>query len=232
MHRILLKLIGCGFLLASGAVGQAQSSARVLQTKGRKAIVVFEESGLVSRGDRIVVETRPMLRGNSETGTRENFISGSGSLAMISIETEKENIPTEKEESTEVRLEGKYGWNQGLYEYGPVLSYESTTIDSDSSSDMSFGGFFDYNFYKPNVSGQKLVPTAGTQISFISTDEDSQSGSGFGFTTYIGGKYFHLTSNLAFTGFFNIDYESVSFSNGKTVSSMGPRVSVGLSQYF
>lgn len=230
MSRISLSFC---FLFSFALVqSEAQTTARVLKVKGRKAIVELDDTGLLQRGDEIIVESRSASLQQYDTGSRKNSISGSGSFASISTETERDNVPNEKVETTTFTLEGRYGWNIGVYEYGPVLSYSSSTVDSDNSSNLSLGGFFDYNFYKANKPGVQLVPTSGVQVSFLSANADSQSGSGFGFTTYIGAKYFLLTQSLAFTGYLNIDYQSVSFANNKTETSIGPRLSVGLSQYF
>ncbi|MEO0334940.1 MAG: hypothetical protein AAF202_01000 [Pseudomonadota bacterium] len=169
IQNLLLLVVSASFCFSClvGFDAKAQVSAQVLKSKGRKAIIEVTSGERLEPGDEIEIRFADELVAKGEqatVGSRGNSISGEFTFGTTSTNTERANVPDSQSEVSTFALTGRYGWNSGKYEYGPSLTYEGQTVDSENISSGRWGGFFEYNFMKPNKSGVEFVPTAGLSL--------------------------------------------------------------------
>ena len=214
----------------------AQTSARVLKSKGRKAIIEVTSGERFQPGDELEIRFADEVGSNSYSsslvGGRANSIAGDFAFTQSSIKTERDNVPSTDSQSSNFVFSGRYGWNSGLYEFGPQVSYDGATVDGENISSMRLGGFFEYNFIEANRPGVELVPTTGVSFEYLSATLDSSSGTGIGLSVFVGGKYYILSDSLAFTGFLTINQDTITYANNRKDSSQTTGLRVGLAQYY
>src|SRR5689334_3316193 len=122
-----MKFIILFFSLFASGLSFAAERGVIQQMKGKRAIVQFEKDIPFSVGQKVYL--------NSEDGTelgvnkelrnpleRKNSISLDTEIYSTEIETKVSRV-TSKTTITGYSLSGRYGWNQGQYEYGPFFSY-------------------------------------------------------------------------------------------------------------
>jgi hypothetical protein len=214
----------------------AQMAAKVLKAKGNKAIIQVISGDRLERGDELEIhfagDSLAISSSGLTLGTRAHSISGELSFSSTSTTIERANVPNSDEQQSAFAIDGKYGWNSGDYEFGPLLTYNGTTVDGENISSLRVGGFLEYNFLSPNRPGVELVPATGLSFELLNATLDSSSGSGYGLTVYLGGKYFMLSDSLAFTGFLTFNQDNISYANDRKDTSQTTGLRFGIAQYF
>lgn len=230
MKQLLIALL----VIGSGSLCFAQQ-AKVIKVKGQQAIVQFPKGVTPSVGQSIDVggggggfESDSGSHGGGSTGPRDHLLGISGSLSMLNRSTSGSGTSAS---ATIFKLDGRYGWNEKIMEYGPLASFEMQSGDaSTKSTTIRIGGFFDYNLV-PNVSGADLVYGAGGEAYFGQQKPDvGDSYTLMGFAAGGFGKWFLLKNTAALRG--DVQFEYDRYSSSITITYMGLVAKVGLSVYF
>ena len=220
-YRVLLPLWAVAIAWLFGPAHAQAQTAAVTKVKGRSAVVQFPEGYEPEVGDSI------NLKNSSKGGPRGQTIALSGSLSFLS------NSQTTKS-TMSIALDGRYGWNMGEYEFGPIAVFAYSNSDARSARTFGGGGFFDFNFI-PNTPGTEMVYGAGADFtarsSTTSTASVENSSSEMAFFGGVFAKWF-LYGNFAFRGDGGFSYTVANQNNGTTVNSSGVLVKVGLQVYF
>lgn len=216
------------FLFSSEGFSQ---QAKVVKVQGRRAIVQFPDDARPRVGQIIDLSaggTSISGGGSSNTGDRSKIIGGSAELSNLT--------PSGSSTSgTVFAVEGRYGWNNGMMEYGALgsLTYASSTATS--LRILSVGGFFDYNLV-PNTPGTEIVYGGAALGKFgqISLTTGATERSGTLMTIEVGGqlKWFPLGNTVAVRGDVLYRMESVSDTVRGFASGSGLVAKAGLYVYF
>lgn len=222
-----------GFFSPSTATAQ---TAKVIKVSGKKAIVQFPDDARPRVGQTIELGgggMQSMDGGGSHSsgggaGSRSMIVGGSAELSSLT--------PSGSSTSTTVfGVDGRYGWNAGIMEYGGIgyLAYSSTT--GSSNRKLEAGGFFDYNLV-PNTSGTEIVygGMAVAKFGQLSRTTGSNEISGTLMTLELGGqlKWFPLGNSIAIRGDVLYRIESVGDSVKALASGSGLVAKAGFYIYF
>ncbi|CAN5575450.1 hypothetical protein BH10BDE1_BH10BDE1_32920 [soil metagenome] len=217
-----------------GAAPAIAQQAKVIKVQGKKAIVQFPDDSRPRVGQ--IIELAPSgavsMSGTAGSG------GGTGSRAMIvggSAELSSLTPSGGSTSTTTFAVDGRYGWNMGVMEYGALgtISYASTT--GSSRRLLSAGGFFDYNLV-PNTPGTEIVygGMAVGKFGSAATSSGSAEVSGTVMTLEVGGqlKWFPLGNSVAIRGDVLYRIESVSDTIKASSSGSGLVARGGLYVYF
>ncbi len=205
--------------------------ATVKKVQGRKAIVEFPPDAKPYVG-----QTLDMGGGGGDGGASASGGGGSGGSRdkTIGFGGEFSSLSTDGNSVTTIALSGRYGWNYGSYEFGPVAEFSSLSSTGSSRTTFGGGGFFDYNLV-PNIAGAEFVYGAGAEgtYSMVSTDNNGNSGSESVMGIFAGGflKWFALGNSVAIRGDggFSMDNHS---SESRSYSASGFVIKGMLQVYF
>lgn len=221
---------------------QAQS-VRVTKVSGKKAIVVRESGpplkvGMVLNGeggdelgDSDLDASGGASGGGKSSGSRGHTLGGGASLSTTSTDT-----GTAKNNSTQIDLDARYGWNKKVMEFGPHfrLGRSSTKVGNTDTSSTTFGlgGFFDYNF-QPNVPGAEMIWAAGATLDWRNSSTSSGGSDSSTIDFFIGPalKWFPLGNSVAVRIDAGLDYARTS-TNTVTSTAMTFLARAGLQVYF
>jgi hypothetical protein len=228
MKHLLIALLV--FTTASFAQGQ---TAKVIKVKGQQAIVQFPAGTVPQVGQQLD------LGGGSVSDADGNAMPGLGSRKnLIGLGVNQlyflNNSATSKS-VTGIKLNGRYGWNTGRMEFGPIATLEYESRDNSSTRLMAIGGFFDYNF-TPNISGQKLVYAATGDLSFgqLSEKQGSFEPTSTIINLFVGGtvKWFGLSDHFALRADAGFNLQRSTPDSGDATSLAGAMVRAGIANYF
>lgn len=141
-----LRLTLCTLIFTTSSLGFAQK-IKVTKVKGNQAVVEFSGSRLQAGQ---TYDLNSSLLPDVISSLRKNVISVSASLLNVKADTAL------AETQTNISLSGKYGWNMGSFEFGPVGSFESNGSQSTTQSSFKMGGFGDYNMIS-NTPGEVFI---------------------------------------------------------------------------
>jgi len=148
-----------------GAMSFSSSSfaqkIKVKKIKGNQAIVEFPASSPLQPGR--VYELNSVddmgTSQDSDSESRNHVIALSFSFASY-----KSNTVGATNDSL-ITGSGKYGWNLGSVEFGPVVSVQTETTSGLTSTSLLGGVFGDYNLI-PNSSGEIFIYGLGAIVDF------------------------------------------------------------------
>ena len=226
---VSLTILVLTLLPTSQSFGQ---QAKVIKVKGKQAIVAFPDGMAPQVGQLLNISdgSNDVSMKAPSAGSRGHQIGFLADISMVSSSTNGQSATNTSLSATNL----KYGWNQGIMEYGPtgVLSY--STGGGQTSTTIGGGGFFDYNLV-PNKIGNDFVWGFGGSAGISQTSVSN----GFSTSTtaydLFGGaqaKYFPFGNSIAVRADAGLDYSSSSTSPGFTSTSVGLHVKGGLSAYF
>lgn len=228
MKHLLSSLL----VLASMSLASVQAHAdyaKVIKVKGQQAIVQFPPGTPPVVGEMVPVGDSAQTEGGSHSGrgSRAHLLAVAGSIFFT-------NNSATSNSTTGFRLQGRYGWNQEVFEFGPLaeLDYSSTT--GQSSRTLLGGGFFDFNFV-PNKPGIPTIYGVGAtaDVGQVSTTTGSTDVSSSQFDLFVGGnvKWFGLSENVALRGDAGFSMSRTSV-NGTATTNSGLLIQGGLAFYF
>ncbi|MBV2167946.1 MAG: hypothetical protein KUL82_04485 [Bdellovibrio sp.] len=196
---------------------------KVRKVKGNQAVVEFA-GGRLEQGQVYELTHDEFSEPSEASSSRKYVVAMSFSL----MNTKSDAASAENE--TDITLAGKFGWNMGTYEVGPLLSYSSDATGSITTTLYRLGGFADYNMI-PNISGEAFLYGVGGTGSF--GQRDSGSGSKVDIMDFFVGpfmKWFPTGSNVGFRMDAGYIYQKQSGIGESTVS--GLNLAAGLMAYF
>lgn len=212
--------------LASFAHAQ---QAKVIKVKGQQAIVQFPPGTPPVVGEMIPVGGEAQTESGAHTGrgSRAHYLAAGGTIYFT-------NNSATSNSTTGFTLDGRYGWNQEIFEFGPLvtIAYESTT--GSSSRKLAAGGFFDFNLVA-NKPGVPTVYGVGAYADFgqSSTTTGSTDQTSSLVDVFVGGnvKWFGLADNVALRGDagFSLGRSSI---NGQATTNSGLLIKGALAFYF
>lgn len=148
-NRLILSFF-TAFTITS--LSHAAESFTVKKTKGRQAVI--ESSIPLVEGETYIIQTSKQSGLISEDVTyprsnrsRENSFSAGINSSFFKADNLQEH---------QIDIEGRYGWNFGDYEVGPLLHIGLLDEGAGFNTDFYVGGYFDYNI-TPNVGREEMV---------------------------------------------------------------------------
>lgn len=154
--RLLLSFI-TAFTITS--LSQATETFTVKKTKGRQAVI--ESSTPLIEGETYIIQTSKQSGLISEDVTyprsnrsRENSFSAGINSSFFKADNLQEH---------QIDLEGRYGWNFGDYEVGPLIHVKLLDEGAGLNTDFYVGGYFDYNI-TPNVGRTDMIYGLTAQV--------------------------------------------------------------------
>ncbi|WII73787.1 hypothetical protein QJS83_07845 [Bdellovibrio sp. 22V] len=219
MKKWLLVLSVLAFSSASYA-----QKIKVRKVKGNQAIVDFAGGTLVPgqvyelAGD--VFETSP------GSMSRKYVVALS-----FSLENTKSDA-SGAENETDITLTGRFGWNFGNIEVGPLGSYSSNANGPITTNIYKVGAFGDYNLIA-NTPGESFLYGVGGTASFGQIDTGTGSKPNL-MDFFVGpfAKWFPSGSNVGFRADLGFIYQKQSGGIGGDVTVSGLSTSAGLIAYF
>lgn len=241
-HLLLIALLvffsGGSFCLAQ----KTNQKAKVIKVKGLQAIVQFPKGSEPEPGQIIDLggggdggdghETSADFGGSGRiagsTGPRHHLLGVSGVFGALNTSISGGGSSTN---TTLFNVEGRYGWNAGEMEYGPLAAIAYTSAAGSSVTALSGGGFFDYNFV-PNTVVNEFVYGIGGEASFgRSTPSTGTSSTVMGFDAGGFGKWFILGTPTALRTDLVFRYSQTT-TGSLTSTTSGVLAKIGLSTYF
>jgi hypothetical protein len=223
MKKSFLSRAALAFILLTIAMPTWAQKIKVRKVKGNQAVVDF--SGEPLQNGQVYELTSESFSEPTSGGSRDHVIG-----LQASFSSGKFDSAGAKSE-TVISLQGRYGWNHGTYEFGPLVGYSSTNSSGTTISTIRGGAFGDFNLV-PNSAGEAFVYGAGGSATFGSND----SGSGVTRTTmsFAAGpfvKLFNLSGSFAIRldGLYQYDKYS---GNGGDATYSGFLLLAGFSNYF
>lgn len=223
-------LIVAGLTVGVATTASAQQ-AKVVKVSGKKAIVQFPDDVRPKVGQMID------LGGGGGESSSGGGGGGDGSRAMIiggSAELSSLSSSGSSSSTTTLGVTGRYGWNGGDMEYGPLGTITYVSATGSSARVLEVGGFFDYNLIANNP-GTDLVYGLGAEGKFGSTSATVGNAETTGSRmTFQGGgqlKWFPLGNSVAIRGDAVYRYISTS-SGGVSSNTSGLVVQGGFYVYF
>jgi hypothetical protein len=175
MNKLILA-----FIVAFSTVSAQGQTFKVKKVKGNQAVIVLPRGITLNKGARYNIE-------NSDDELSVPTVGSGGRERTIGFTTSYFTGSTSASAGTSVsqtsfEIDGRYGWNAGVMEYGPLAGLDYDSSGSISSRTLTFGAFFDYNLV-PNDPGAKMVygvgAVAGLALTSVDTGGGSDSGSAF-----------------------------------------------------
>lgn len=165
-------------------------SFTVKKAKGKQALVEVHE-GTLQPGQTYSLRGSGSTSGRSD---RSHFVGISGLEYNFSSDSRESN--SAKTSSTNFGLSLNGGWNLGSFEFGPTLGFQTSSGSGTTSSSLSGGGFFDFNF-TPNLPGQSSIFCATAGASLSSVEAGGTKSSGYLFEAGAGWKFFPFNDWLS-----------------------------------
>lgn len=226
-------LFGAVFSRMSEAMAQ---EIRVVKVKGQQAIVDFPKGVKPVVGQTLSVGSGSM----GGSSSRDNLVAFQASMSF-GEETEEitgsDGATNEVSASlTDIALSGRFGWNKGRYEFGPLVEFGYQQEESLDTITLKLGGFFDFNI-NPNDGSRAFLfgPTAeayaGYESRSLSNGASDQTGPLFG--AYVGGfiKQFVMSDTVALRGDVGLQYDVADLTD-VTSTTLGVLAKGGLAVYF
>ncbi|MCM2282812.1 MAG: hypothetical protein NDI61_13310, partial [Bdellovibrionaceae bacterium] len=217
--------------LAGSTTAQAQTF-KVLKMKGNKAVIQLPKGSTLEKGESYSIGTSTDGESSStsaggSSGPREQTLSMSSALFTGSRSSSNGTSTS----ITAIDLTGRYGWNKGIMEYGPLAEFEYASASSVSTRTIEVGGFFDYNLVE-NKEGVDMVYGLGATASIGQSSTEGQPSTSI--MNINGGgqlKWFPFGHATAIRLDAGLNYERQSVS-GRTLTTTGLLIAAGLQTYF
>jgi len=204
-------------LCASESFGQ---KIKVKKTRGNQSVI--ESSIPLEEGQVYDLAVEPLSQNVDYKATglrsRQNSFSIGGSVFSLRGDEYQRNS---------IALQGRYGWNFSMLEFGAVAGFTSEDLGAGATSEFSGGGYFDYNLV-PNRDTKSLVYGVVGLLTFGSRQFPAASGGGSATTLDLNAgafvSWFLNSSSMALRaeGFF--DYQQISTTAKQTnVTGFGSR---------
>lgn len=228
----LLEILSAFFAVISitfcfALPASAQQKIKVKKIKGNQAIVEFPSSMPLQMGE--VYEVTPLddlgAAAQADSESRNHLIDLS-----VNFSSYKSNA-VGATQSSSFSASGRFGFNYGNFEWGPVAQVISTTSLSVTSSSYLGGLFADYNLI-PNTAGEVFIYGLGAVANGgVATSSGTNTTS---YAYYLGPfvKWFPFANSIGLR--FDADYsgESKVATAGGTAAYTGFVFLVGISDYF
>lgn len=150
-----------GFCILLGASTANAQTFKVLRAKGNKAVIQLPKGESLAKGSTYSIsESRESSASAGGNGSREKTVSLSSEIF-----TGSRSVGSGSSVSlTTFDVAGRYGWNQGVMEYGPLASVAYASSGSASARTILAGGFYDYNLVE-NTPDTELVYGVGASAA-------------------------------------------------------------------
>lgn len=211
-------------ILAFSSASFAQK-IKVRRVKGNQAVIEFA-GGNLQAGQ--VYELAPdEFSESTVTSSSRKYVTA----LSLSFMNTKSDAPGASNDTT-ITLNGKFGWNFGNYELGPLLTYASNQVGSTTISTYKVGGFADYNMIS-NTPGEAFVYGLGGTASMGQLD--GGSGNKRDLMDFFVGpfvKWFPTGSSVGFRIDVGYIYQKQSGGVGGDATVTGLASAVGIVAYF
>lgn len=139
--------------LLSALISTSASAASftVKKTKGNSSVI--ESSTPLIPGETYIIQSSKQGQISEDVTytrsnrSRENSFSGGIDSSFFKSDQLQEHM---------IDLEGRYGWNFGDYELGPLMHIHLLDEGAGFNTDISLGGYFDYNLVS-NVASEDFI---------------------------------------------------------------------------
>lgn len=131
---------------------------RVRKVKGNQALVEITGSTSLRQGASYDLISPDEFGDETETNNRKYVIGLN--FAMTNTKSDAANSVS----TTMIDFRGRFGWNFGNFELGPVLSYAGNIADVTATT-IKGGGFADWNIIS-NIPGEAFIYGLGTVVQF------------------------------------------------------------------
>lgn len=223
MRKWLLVTILLTVVSALPLQSQAQK-IKVRRVKGNQAVVEFSGAPL-QPGQAYELVQDEFSEGSSSASNRRYVVSLDFSLTSL-----KSDAPG-SDSDTDMSLSGRFGWNFGQFEIGPLASYASNSTGNVTINVLKAGGWGDFNLI-PNIPGEVFVFGVGGYGAFGQSDGGGASLSLMEFGVGPFAKWFPLGSDFGFRIDAGYMYQRQSGGTTGEVTITGFASTVGLLVYF
>ena len=228
--------------LALLAPGAGAYEIHVEKVSGSRAIVSFpKEAGFeagknyrIEEGDDSASSTASAPDDGKTRSGRKVHLDLSASFVSLKTSTKLGSAQADggSTTTTAITFVGRAGWNLGILEFGPLMSFSSSRLQSVTTSAFLLGVFADFNFIRNKV-GNNVIPGISLDVGLESAKSAGADGSSgiaadlsFFLKCYVfGGQQTALRFDLGG------NYTRVSNSAILT-SATGPFFRAGLAFYF
>lgn len=219
------KFLGI-FLLFPSLVLASNTKIKVKKIKGPMALVQI--TGSVTEGETYSLVSNSKKSDSSEPGPRDRRMGIS--MNFTSLKTTGTAISYNP---SHFNLNFDYGWNLGHHEGGPVFGYENqNTGFGGSTSTITIGGFYDYNYTENKVDTDYLFGN-GIKITYASiTPPGSTSLSQVTIYPHFFWKWFAFGNTAAIRADLGYYYKNEKVSASSEETSTGLKTSGALIIYF
>ena len=139
--------------LLSALISTSASAASftVKKTKGNSSVI--ESSTPLIPGETYIIQSSKQSQISEDVTytrsnrSRENSFSGGIDSSFFKSDQLQEHM---------IDLEGRYGWNFGEYELGPLMHIQLLDEGAGFNTDIYLGGYFDYNLVS-NVASEDFI---------------------------------------------------------------------------
>ncbi|MGZ3773064.1 MAG: hypothetical protein ACXVCY_03400 [Pseudobdellovibrionaceae bacterium] len=213
-------LIGLVFIFSSFSYAQR---IKVQKIKGNQAVVEFPE-GTLRPGKTYELNSIELAENFGSASSRNYLLALRFNLLNTKSDT------TNATNQTQIAFTGKFGWNFGNFEIGPLASYTSEELGNITTSTYKAGAFIDFNVIA-NTQGEAFLygigaATSGGQISSGTTRDMID----FFVGPFV--KWFPSGSNVGFRVDAGYIYSKQSGGIGADITSSGIATNVDLLAYF
>lgn len=239
---IHMKNVLAAFLLIFAMFPAWGEQVKVLKVKGNKAIIKVPPGTMIEKGRIYTLDTagdRTMASEGDASSSATSVATGPrtkllGLTAKIFTGSTRSSPGGTSVSTTQFEVEGRYGWNDGKREYGPIGILDYVSFDRSSSRVLAGGAFYDYNLV-PNVPGTAMAYGLGAvgTLGLLSATVGSESSSGSQVLLGGGGqiKWFPFGNSACVRGDGQIRYIREAIGN-VTNTTFGFFIGAGLLAYF
>ena len=216
------KFILMTILLTLSSQAFAQK-IKVRRVKGNQAVVEFS-GGSLQQGQAYELVQDEFSEGSSSASHRRYLVN-----LNFSLENTKSDASGAQNE-TDLSLSGRFGWNFGQFEFGPMLSYSSDMTGSITLNTLIAGGFADFNLI-PNAPGEIFIYGIGGTAGAGQREGSGSTISLMSFTVMPFVKWFPTGGDLGFRIDAGYAYQKLGASGGD-VTVTGIVATAGIIGYF
>lgn len=213
-------------ILLLASVPALAQQARIVKVKGRQAIVQFPADAKPEIGQILTVSSG-VLDEENQTQNRNFLLAWDFNLSYVN--DSRTNKATAGFSST-----GRFGWNMGDVEFGPLGTLSFSSGSNTDSRTVSAGGFMDKNFVMHKGKPKAVYGLTGNIQLGQTTTTVSSATSSEGLLQLFGGgcyKWFGLSDMTALRGEAGLSVERHT-STGESYTLTGMVFRVGIQTYF
>lgn len=214
-------LLGIALSLIWTSMASAQK-IRVLKIKGNQAMVEFS-GGSLKQGNAYELSTESFFEASSSP--RNYVIHLNFNLNTLNSDA------AEASSETDFNVVTQAGWNKGLYEFGPLLSFSSSGDNANTTTSLQLGVFGDLNLL-PNLPGELFVYGVGGSFRMGQVDTGAGAKSDtLGFFIGPFAKWFPTGAPVGFRADVGYAFQRISSGAGDTTAT-GLSATAGIIGYF